>query len=417
VRVATALTDAVQESRVVQALSELPDVVIVRRCRDIVELRALAHASHVDAVVVDSDLRGLDRDVVSVLAGLGVCVVAVTDDGTDWWGVGAGSVVARDLAGLSDALRRPNAADALLSVADPDADRPSGQIVAVWGAQGAPGRTTVALELAGSWSRRNDDVMVIDADTLGPSVAQLLGLLGDTSGLAAAARVAAQHTLRPSDLAGLAVGVPAGPRVLVGLPAPERWTELRPAAIDEVMRCAREVGRWTVVDVGGVLEGDDLDWADPDRPQRFAAARRVMSAADVVLCIGRTDPVGLSRLLRDVPKVQAQAPTADLQVVLNGGPSSTEHRQARTLVNDVLGITPIELPYDPKYIRRAQARGTLVHDVAPTSAYVSAVDQMAAMLAHRHSSYHRTHDEVARADRGLLRRSHRRHRSRDAGVV
>jgi Flp pilus assembly CpaE family ATPase len=172
-----------------------------------------------------------------------------------------------------------------------------------------------------------------------------------------------------------------------------------------------------VVDVGGVLEGDDLDWADPDRPQRFAAARRVMSAADVVLCVGRTDPVGLSRLLRDVPKVQAQAPTADLQVVLNGGPSSTEHRQARTLVNDVLGITPIELPYDPKYIRRAQARGTLVHDVAPTSAYVSAVDQMAAMLAHRHSSYHRTHDEVARADRGLLRRSHRRHRSRDAGVV
>jgi MinD-like ATPase involved in chromosome partitioning or flagellar assembly len=417
IRVATALTDAIQESRVVQALSELPDVVIVRRCRDIVELRAIAHASHVDAVVVDSDLRGLDRDVVSALAGLGVCVVAVADDDTDWWGVGSGSVVARDLIGLSEALRHPNAADVLLGTAEPPVGHPAGQIVGVWGPQGAPGRTTVTLELAASWCRRGDDVMVIDADTLGPSVAQLLGLLDDTSGLAAAARMAAGRALEPADLVGLAVGVPAGPRVLTGLPAPERWTELRAAALDEVLRCSRDVARWTLVDVGGVLEGDDLEWADPDRPQRFAAARRAMAAADVVLCVGRADPVGLARLLREIPKVQAQAPTADVHVVLNDGQSSSEQRQAGDLVKDALGLTPLRLPHEPKHIQKAQIRGALVHDVAPTSAFVAAVDEIAAMLAQRHSSYHRLHDRATRAHRGLLRRPHRRHRSRDAGVV
>ena len=74
----------------------------------------------------------------------------------------------------------------------------SGRIVVMWGPVGSPGRTTLGIELAASLSRRGDDVTLVDLDTTGPSAAQLLGLIDDTSGVAAVARLAAERALNPT---------------------------------------------------------------------------------------------------------------------------------------------------------------------------------------------------------------------------
>ncbi len=132
---------------------------------------------------------------------------------------------------------------------------------------------------------------------VGPSVALHLGLIDDTSGLAAAVRAASRGRLDPVDLAGLAVAVPSGPRVLVGLPSADRWAELRPASVDALLQCARATVPVTVVDIGFGVEGGDLDWADPGAPARYGAARASLAAADVVVSVGRPDAVGLVRLI------------------------------------------------------------------------------------------------------------------------
>ena len=106
-RIATALTQASHESSVVSLIvAEIPDAQIVHRCRDVVELRAIAHAAQVDVAVVDADLRGLDRDVVDALTCSGVHVVAVGGLRNELLAMGVAGVVEMDLAGLAELILR-----------------------------------------------------------------------------------------------------------------------------------------------------------------------------------------------------------------------------------------------------------------------------------------------------------------------
>src|SRR3546814_15765417 len=72
-----------------------------------------------------------------------------------------------------------------------------GRSVVVWGPTGGPGRTTVALGLAGEMARRGAAPLVLDVDPWGGSVGQHLGVLAEVSGLLACARA---HS--PGELSG-----------------------------------------------------------------------------------------------------------------------------------------------------------------------------------------------------------------------
>ena len=101
-------------------------------------------------------------------------------------------------------------------------------MVAVWGPTGAPGRTSVALGIAGELAELGFPTMLIDADVYGGVVAQLLGLLDEAPGLAAACRLANNGTLDLPGLAELAVQVRPGLRVLTGIARAERWLRFHP---------------------------------------------------------------------------------------------------------------------------------------------------------------------------------------------
>ena len=59
-------------------------------------------------------------------------------------------------------------------------------------------------------------------------------------------------------------------RVLTGLPRPDRWPEVRPAAFDELLERSAELAAYTVLDAGFGLEGDP---PDPfGRPRRSATS-------------------------------------------------------------------------------------------------------------------------------------------------
>jgi Flp pilus assembly CpaE family ATPase len=293
----------------------------------------------------------------------------------------------------------------------------SGRIIAVWGPTGAPGRTSVAIELA-AWLSRTHDTMLMDADTVGPAIAQHLGLIDDTSGLAAAVRAAARGSLDPEGLAAAAVAVPGGFRVLVGLPSPDRWTELRPVSVGAMLRCARSTVPWTVVDVGFGIEGNDLEWVDPGTPVRYGAARSVLAEADVVVCVGRSDPVGVVRLVKGVRDVCDLAPTALILPVVNGTRSGTGGAEAAEVVAAELGVPRVlVLPDDPKALRSAMSRGVTVAEAQPRSAFTEAIDVLGRQVVESSGFYDEPRARDARSHRRLLRRPHRRHRRRDARLV
>ncbi|WP_182111711.1 hypothetical protein [Actinotalea sp. JY-7876] len=303
---------------------------VTRRCADLAELLGAAAAGLGTVAVVSADLPGLDREAVDHLRGSGARVVVLAGDrdaglahlGADAV-VAAGGDVAQAISAALAAPDRTSARDARLGArlearAEPvqpaprapaGGTAPPGRLVAVWGPTGAPGRTTLAVtlaaelaaELAGApdaAAQDGRDVLLVDADTYGGTVAQALGLLDESPGLAAASRAATTGRLDVAALAALTPAVGAGLRVLTGLSRAERWPEVPGPSLDLVWRAARDLARWTVVDTGFSLEQDEALSYDTRAPRRNAATLSALAEADVVVVVGGGDPIGLQRLVR-----------------------------------------------------------------------------------------------------------------------
>jgi MinD superfamily P-loop ATPase len=111
--------------------------------------------------------------------------------------------------------------------------------------------------------------------------------------------------------------------------------------------------------------------------------RHLLSAADVVLVVGRPDPVGLSRLVRavhDLSDVVDMEPV--LTVNLMRSSLGWSEREVASTLTRLTGIEPVTfIPADVAVMDLAVMRGQLPRVAAPSSAFVSAVDDLAASLA------------------------------------
>ena len=78
----------------------------------------------------------------------------------------------------------------------------------------------------------------------------MLGLLDESPGLVAACRQAQANRLDLAGLAGLCWQLDPSLRVLTGMARPDRWPEIRPAALQRVLNLSRELAAFTVLDLG-----------------------------------------------------------------------------------------------------------------------------------------------------------------------
>ncbi|MCU1692412.1 MAG: hypothetical protein JWM64_1503, partial [Frankiales bacterium] len=364
VPVLTAVSDAVWEAELVHALErgEL-GVSVVRRCVDLADLLATAATGQARAALLSADLRRLDRDALTRLAVAEVAVVGlVPPDDEDaerrLRQLGVETVLPSDStpatisAAVVEAVGRlagPSPSEALsFSGSGPDLPPPpqlpalpevtlgSGMLVAVWGPTGAPGRTTVAVGVASELAALRRPTLLVDADVYGGVVAQVLGLLDEAPGLAAACRLANGGSLDLPALADLARAVTPTLRVLSGIARADRWPELRPAAVESVLSLARSLAAVTVVDCAFSLEQDEELAYDTSAPRRNGATLTVLEEADVVLAVGSADPVGLQRLVRGLAELRDVLPDVKPRVVVNRLRSTAVPGDARREVQQAL---------------------------------------------------------------------------------
>ena len=429
VPVLTAVSDAVWEARLVAALARGDlGVAVVRRCVDLADLLATASTGQARAAILSADLRRLDREALGRLAVAGVAVVALAPPGDEQAEqrlrlLGVRHVLASDstpetmsaaVVEAVTAVRAPTPAERVatgdpreaLSTTpaapaarpaagpdDPDApdtadDAPApgtGRVVAVWGPTGAPGRTTVAVTLASELASLGRPTLLVDADVYGGVVAQVLGLLDEAPGLAAAARLANAGTLDDASLAGLARTAAPHLRVLSGLARADRWPELRPAALDVVLERARSLSAVTVVDCGFCLEQDEELAYDTGAPRRNGATLAVLSAADTVLAVGTGDPVGLQRLVRGLGELRDAVPGVQPRVVVNrlrAGPVPGDaRREVTAALARYAGVDDLHVvPLDVAAADAALARGRTLTEAAPSSPARLALAALAAEL-------------------------------------
>jgi MinD-like ATPase involved in chromosome partitioning or flagellar assembly len=429
VQILTAIAEPRWEADLAGALASADvGLQLVRRCVDLAELLAAAAAGLAQAAVVSADLRRLDRDAVARLQATGVAVVGLTgvgDEGAErrlrQLGVDqvlrhdasptqlAGAVLAavdgarvpawpEDLGAAGDLPREggrdddpgPEASGPGISGAAAACEGPApplGRVVAIWGPVGAPGRSTLSVNLAAELCALGHAVVLIDADTYGGVVAQLLGVLDEAPGLAAACRLANQGVLDSLRLGAVALELRPGLRLLTGIARPDRWLEIRPAAFDVVVQISRRLGAFIVIDCGFCLEQDEELSYDTAAPRRNGATLAALRAADVVLGVAAADPVGLARYVRALPDCIAVVEPLRPLTVANRtrnvvtGPGDPR-RAIRTALERYAGLSDVVMvPDDRQAVDAAVAVGRTLREAAPRSDARKAIRELAVRIA------------------------------------
>jgi MinD-like ATPase involved in chromosome partitioning or flagellar assembly len=386
-------TGSAWESRALGLLNDHPGIVVLKRCVDVDDLLATASAGQAEVAVVGAELPGLDGTVVDQLKAYDVRPVAITPDSdvapARARRIGIETVLPVDrIDEVADAvIRRPEPVAAgaapTIEAAVPAAPPPgtsSGRVIAVWGPAGAPGRTTVATAIAAELARRRLTTLLVDADPYGGAVAQQLGVLDEVSGLLAAARLAAGGSLDerfPTVQRRLSDHL----LVLTGLPRPDRWVEVRPGVLTQVLERARADAQ-VVLDTGFSVEQEAM--ADPGvRPERNGLTVEALEAADEVVVVGSADPVGLARLARAVSDAHDLLGAPALRLVVNRMRPTLGWREP-DVVSMLAGFGPNVgvhfLPDDQAAVDRALVAGrTLIEsgESPLTRAVAGLIDAMA----------------------------------------
>jgi Mrp family chromosome partitioning ATPase len=357
---------------------------VLRRCVDQGELIGVALRDRPRAVVLAAELPWLERELVSTLHDAGVAVVAVESTpglrpleriGIAFRAPATGT--ADDFASLIHRLPAVDHDFADVRAADEPAPRQErstgsagGALVAVWGAAGAPGRTTVAVHLAIERARAGMRVLLVDGDAWAPSVAQLLGLQ-ESPAVTNAARLAAQGWPRELDTC-LQVG-PHGLAVIAGFARTDLWPEVRERAWLDVLDACRAVADVVIVDLAAPIEEDEELAFDRAPYRRNAMTRGTLVEAQCVMQVVGGDPVGLRRGIFAHRELSRELPSTARQhlVAVNRAPASPRRLQECSMeLERWAGSAPVALlPSEPAF-QRVVWEGRPLHQIAPRSRWL-----------------------------------------------
>jgi hypothetical protein len=374
IRLVTAGAGAAWEAALVQACQEgAVPAEILHRCYDLGDLLAVAAAGQAEAAVVAAGTRWLDHDALARLAAAGLAVVGVAP------------------AGDEDSERRLRQLG--LHHVGADTDPPATLVDltrAALSAEPAPG-PPAPPDAPPPPDHDLPHVLLVDADTYGGAVAQTLGFIEDTPGLAWAARLAGRgeldaprlwHATRPA--------APGAPRVLTGLPRAELWTEVRAGTWESLLELFRAAFPLTVIDAGFCLEEDEELLYDQVRLRRNAVTRLALQRCDLVVAVARADPVGLHAFIRgyqelrdlDVPPRRVRVVVNQLRPGLFGGDRPAE--QVGAALHRYLGIQPAAfVPYDRAGVDAALLAGQALREARPGCPAQQAIAALAVALVPR----------------------------------
>jgi len=375
-----------REAEIAAAIGAHPALSVARRCADLAEALAAVEAG-VGTVLATSEHPRLDRNTVRRLAKSGVEVVGLpTNDETRDAMLAFGVETV-----LSPGISAVDAAEAIHAVAteqpEPDVpipdvaldDAPAGAIVAVWGPAGAPGRTTLACNIAAEAGRAGTDTVLVDADTYGGGAASALGVLDEAPGIAALARVASRGELTDAVFSRHAAEVAPGLRLVSGISRADRWREIPPASLDAIWDAARRAAPLVVVDTGFSLEDADALGG----LERNAATLSALATADVVVAVGSSEPLAIQRLVQGLGDLTPLLSDVSTRVVVvnriraSVAGSSPERAVADALARYASIARTWTVPYDAKACDAATLGGAVLAECAPRSSARRAIAALA----------------------------------------
>lgn len=353
---------------------------VVARCRSATEVAAAILAVLPNVVIVSAAENYLDADLLAQCDAAGVRIAAVASSERERRHASAIGLHEIVVGEASWAALEP-VLTGIGTASEPRAGH--GQVLAVWGPAGAPGRTTLAIGIAAELAAAGFSVALADVDTHGAAIAPALGLLDEAPGFAAACRLAGAESLNQVELERIGQRYLSGHGsfwVLTGIGRASRWPELSGERVAAVVRECRDWADYTVLDTGSSLENDEEISSDLFAPHRNAATIAALRAADRVIAVGAADPVGLSRFLRAHVDLIETLETNRVTVVMNKVRASAIGPAPAGQVAQTLqrfgGITaPVLVPYDRSALDAAVLSGKTLLDAARKSPVRLAISQ------------------------------------------
>lgn len=309
--------------------SQRGDISVVRHAHDLGEMLGTAQSGIARAVLLVTQYEDLTQSMLAGLFNLDLAVCAVIDTGTtlpfpeiytidaladipdviqgvrsaverheNFSSSGAENLDNQPGTPVPDAEAQENGVD--LSVAE-ESEARLGKVLAVWGAQGAPGRTTFAVNISGLAANAGHQVCLVDADTYGASVGAVMGLTDDYSSLAQMCHFADRGHLDAQKIDELVSTIQHKSHqldIISGINRPDRWTEIRGKALSRVIEMLREKYDLVVIDTSFCIEQDEAAAFDGLAPLRNDGTLTSILEADHILVVGAADVVGVPRTVK-----------------------------------------------------------------------------------------------------------------------
>jgi len=366
-RVVTLAGDSEREADVAALFAEEPSVELFMRCVDRVELLATMRGAELDAIVAVGAPGWFDAQSAQEAARAGIRVVGVADNAFEAELLTSRGAQVLDAGSEIGSIVRacsapPEAPPAPVTVRS--AQR-AGEVIAIWGPKGAPGRTTIAIELACAVADTGEETILMDADPYAGDISQMLGIVEELPTVLWAATAAGSDDGISEDVIGQLRRVGGkGPLLVPGLPRAELWFEIADYGFGNLIKVLAGGARFVVVDIGFCLEDSSYLGA---RGGRNRMARATLERADRVLAVCRADPVGLKNFIWAYESVAEIVDEDRISIVLNRSYPS-ERREMDDLLESHTGKrSTAAVPDRPSDCRKALVQGGGVFEVRPSS--------------------------------------------------
>lgn len=371
-RVVTVAGDANREASVAGDLSRNPRFELVLRCLDRSELLAAVRGARIDLVLVVGAPAWLDQQVVAEARERSSRIVGFASDPLEAEVFRRLAVQIADpgleLEPLLDTEPQPG------PMASSYSDR--GRVVTVWGPKGAPGRTTVAIELACEIAKREPRTALVDADTYGGDISQMLAVIEEMPTIVWAAQVASQDRLDEATLLSSLRRTGAdGPVLLPGLNRPELWSDISTFGAARLMDVFATSFAFTILDVGFGIELEERLQVDRDR-----LARQMIGISDHTVAVCRADPVGVKTFLWSMERLKEIKDLDEILIVANRV-TPGEADEVGYVLKKHLGKRPlVYLPDRQGETRAALDQGISIGELKQSGEISGAVRDVAAAL-------------------------------------
>jgi hypothetical protein len=301
-----ALTDQTWQLQVMTALNDNSQIKIRRRCVDSVDLMSAIHLGLANKVVISAGFENLNSTTISGAKKLGCDVYGIylendIDSLEKLVGVGVKSNFAIDetdvdksLKGLINLLLNVSEIDKFSNELEDLSQVPG--LVCVWGTNGSPGRSSVAINLSFSLASKNFPTLLVDLDAIVPSLAPALGLVSEVPGVSSLVHDALKGRLSQESIEKNVIEVNPGLHVLTGISNPKRWPELRTEGLIQVLKLCSQMYANIICDLSAVLpESTDSSLNDVDIFRRFDHIPKVLEISSRNIFVLSATPLSLIR--------------------------------------------------------------------------------------------------------------------------